>query len=293
MIQRLRGLATNRAVEVGGTVVGLALLGLVLREALAETEHLRFSAVPAMAAVLLFGLSWLGLSIAWSVLAAGRVDQEMSFRWLRSQLLRYVPGGIWAPVARFVDMEGERGHKAKLLLFETLAILAMAVLLGSGVAAIVLDVRWMIVVLLGIAGLAVIFRWTVRLGHTRRLLVAWYAVLALSLSCYLLASALAQDAVAPGIPFGEAAAAGLLSWVVGYVVFFAPSGVGAKEWAYVVLLGAYASPITAAGVVAARVFWIVAELILFAGALLWRRLPRHGLKAGVVPHGDLLVEDTK
>jgi len=271
MIERLTPVLRSRAFEVGGVVVGLSLLGLVLREALADTENLRFSPIPAVVAVVLFGLSWLGLSVAWTVLAAERPDSELAYRWLRSQLFRYVPGGIWAPVSRLVEMDGEPRARSKLLLLEILSILGVATGGGAVVAVVVLGWQWWFAVAGSAVLLALVVGFVYRLGRSLRVLSTWLAVLTASLGCYLLASGFSQDAVAPGVGFWDAAAAGLLSWAVGYVVFFAPSGVGAKEWAYLGILASHQTATTAGGALAARVLFIIGEVVALVCVTIARR----------------------
>lgn len=272
LTDRLRRLAGSPVVELAGTVLGLVLVGFVLREALRDTSGLRFSWLPAIGSTLLFAFCWWGLSAAWTTLTVGRLDDDLSFRWLRSQLLRYVPGGIWAPISRFVDMDGGRAERTKLLLAETLGILLMALVIGSALAAFTLHALWGVAAVLALVGLGLL-AWRRRtFGVPAQRVGRWYAVLALSLFCYPIASAWAQHAVAPGIPFWHAAAAGLLSWIAGYVVVVAPSGVGAKEWAYLALVTSSVSSAAAAGVIAARVFWIIGELLLVGASLVARRL---------------------
>ncbi len=271
MIERLRTASQNRFVEIGATCVGLSLLGLVLREALSDTAGFEFSWVPAILASLFFGASWLGLSMAWTLLAKGVADPELSFRWLRSQLLRYVPGGVWAPISRFADMDGTNRQRATLLGVETLSILSMATMIGSLAAAFVRDRWWLLLAVCAGLGLVICARVAFRSAGSIGAIAEWLGVLAVSLSCYLVGSGLAQGAIGRGIPFWDAATAGILSWVVGYLVVVAPSGIGIKEWAYLGLLAAADRPTAAAGVLAARLLFVVGEVVVVSGSILERR----------------------
>lgn len=274
MMARLGAIARSPGAQIVGTIMGLALMGLVLRQALADTASFRFSPLPAAGAVALFGLSWAGLGLTWTLLATGRADHGLAGRWFRSQLLRYVPGGIWAPVSRFADMDGDRRFRAKLLLIETASILTTATAISAALAAAVLDMRWALLAVAAVAGMYATIGVVQRLGRSGRVTALWCVALAASLGAYLLASALAQDAVTSGIPFWKAAAAGLLSWVAGYVIIIAPSGAGAKEWAYIGILAAYGTSEVAAGVLAARVLFVVAELLVLASFAAVGRLSR-------------------
>ena len=271
MIDRIRVLARSRAFEVGGTVLGLALIGWVLREALEDTADLRFSLAPAVLAMIGFALSWLGLSLAWTVLSTGRLDRPQSARWLRSQLLRYIPGAVWAPMSRFVDMEGDRASRAKLLVIEVLAILTTTSLLAGIAAGLAIDRGWFVLGAGGFAGTIVVAITSIRSGRSVAQVCAWLGLTSTAVGSYVVASGWSQHAVGPGLPFWTAASAGLLGWLAGYVVIVAPGGLGAKEWVYVALLPTSASSSAAAGVLAARVLFVAGELTVVCGAMLFDR----------------------
>lgn len=64
----------------------------------------------------------------------------------------------------------------------------------------------------------------------------------------------------------------VLSWIIGMLVFFTPSGLGAREVSLIVLLNiclpAYMSAFIA---VASRIWWVVGEMIWFMLSYVWNR----------------------
>ena len=90
-----------RIVRAAGGAVSLLLLALVLSRAVRDTGDLHISPLPAVGAAILFGLSWLALGVGWSLLAADTARVGDMATWSRTQLFRYLPGGVWAPASRF------------------------------------------------------------------------------------------------------------------------------------------------------------------------------------------------
>jgi hypothetical protein len=238
-----------------------------------ESGGLDFSLTYAVASVVAFAASWGGLSVAWTILAFGGVDAEHSVRWLRSQIWRYVPGAVWAPMIRFAGMVGDRRYRGTLLAAESLAILGVGSSIGGAVAAVTLNPLWFIVVVAGLIGTGIAVWLVHRIAKAALMTIGWIAVVGVSMALYLIGSGCAQLAVGPGVGFWEAGAAGMIAWCAGFVVFFAPGGVGAKEWAYVAVLGTFASATVSAGVIAARLFFLAAEgALLFVALIIGRHL---------------------
>ena len=46
------------------------------------------------------------LRAGWSILASGRIDAGDVATWCRTQTLRYLPGGVWAPASRATVLRG-------------------------------------------------------------------------------------------------------------------------------------------------------------------------------------------
>ena len=113
-------------------------------------------------------------------------------------------------------------------------------------------------------------RATVPPWRTSVALVARHALpwLAIGIATWLVALAFAPDAPVVTVVF-----AGILSWVVGFVVVFAPGGIGVREAAFMAV-AAVAMPIGVAATVAivSRLVFVAADAIgAAAAALLARR----------------------
>ena len=210
-----------------------------------------------------------------------------------SQLGKYIPGSIWHFVGRVVlysanGLPAKQG--TKLLLLENYWLLGSAVTVGligcAGrlfdlaelrpwitptieiAAAISIAVLWAVALLIGTR---LFERWTVRVSlPCIRIyvlgLVAW-ALFGLSFWA-LLAPEYRQFATLP-----LATGAFALGWAGGYVVVFAPAGLGVRE-AIIAVLMSNLLPVPEAVAVAAlsRLVWTVTELAL-GGPAAWRAGP--------------------
>lgn len=210
---------------------------------------------------------WLCLALGWSFLAGERGHRDAMAAWCRTQVARYVPGGIWAVVARATTVSGRVRDKVTAVTAENVIVCLVALAVGGAWAA-VRDARWLPLVILAAAPLLV-SRWleqrTRITGARVRRTSVTYAV---GYVAYGVTGVLVQLAVSGT---GNAhhllyvASASCVAWAVGLVVVIAPGGVGVREVVYVWLLsGLYPTGELAAAAVAARLVTVLAELVVLA-----------------------------
>ena len=234
---------------------------------------------------------WLLGARGWSVLLTGGTSRADMSIWCRTQALRYLPGGIWAPASRAIVVSGGLLDRISTVATDNAIALFVAIALGGVALGTTEDARW-----LPLAAAAALPYVASRLlaGRTRlvpsRTLRATWNYLA-AFVAYSLAALFVQAAVS-GLeaPLAVAGAAAL-AWSAGFVIVIAPSGVGVRELAYVALLPAtFGTAEAAAAAVALRVLTILAELAVLlvvarpnaaalSAARPWRRRERTGRTA--------------
>jgi glycosyltransferase 2 family protein len=218
---------------------------------------------------------WLTLAYGWANLVTERFDHAQVGRWCRTQVARYLPGGIWAPVARTTLVRGRIRDKLAAVAAENVIQLCVALSIGA-LWMIRYDPRWLPLAVLAGIPVAVAGWLQRRTRVTRAGIVRASLVYAVGWVAYGLSGLLAQVAVT-GVrdqtyPLYIAGAA-CVAWAVGLVVVFAPSGVGVRELVYVWFLSSlYPQTGLQGGSVLLRLVTIAAELVvLIAVGLPWLR----------------------
>jgi glycosyltransferase 2 family protein len=214
-------------------------------------------------ALVITAVWWTLLARGWAILASGRTTGHDMGMWCRTQVLRYLPGGIWAPTSRVVLVGGTTVDRLATVAAENVVALCAALSLGGLALGLSGRPAWAALVLAPVVPVvaARLAPGRTRLD-TRRLGLATANSLA-AFACYVVAAVLVQAAVS-GLhePLLVAGAAGI-SWAFGLVVVFTPSGLGARELAYAGLLApSFAHADVAAAAVVLRAVTIVAELAI-------------------------------
>lgn len=287
----------------GLVIFGLVLYGAVqqwprIQPVLAELRWGWMAAAMLVQMGCLFvlpGPLWLWLSAdrkTFTFLDAARI-------FFLSQPAKYLPGGIWAFPAKGLLLK-QRGFSnqvtAGALLYETLALCSGALALGLLAGDIAnVNLRWIGVsgAVLGWAAMLLLLKpprslgwlpekW--RLGSSERLTLgtaASKALLSLAAACAgwaLAGVSFYWTLLALGVPPGfdialVSIASFAVSWLLGFVVFLSPGGVGVREASLVLLAGgAVAAPILYPAAILSRLLWSLGELMLyfyFSGP--WRR----------------------
>ncbi len=291
------------AVLVAATAVFLGLAIGRNWSHLASIEwHVRPFELAASVLVLLAALVW-GIFVWGRVIARFDVPgprfRTLGWIWFLSNLARYVPGKIWQFVG-VVQLGGRAGVPGPVLLTSLViqtgitlvsaaivslfALPAMARGLGTyGDAAVVAA---------AIVGLAAVHPRVLNFGLRlvpRRLAsleLAWtgtwlqgIVLLALGVVAWLIygvAFALLADAMV-GIPLTlvpALVAANALAFLIGYLVFIAPGGLGAREAALTLILGPIASIGVAAVIAVSFRLWLIVAELLGAGLAVAIARPR-------------------
>jgi len=249
-------------------VVGFVVcLGLVVGIAITAVHdlpdrHLRWGLLFAATAVTL--VWWILLAGGWAILAGGGWSLAHVGQWCRTQALRYLPGGLWAPASRVVVVRGRMLDKFATVAAENVIALCAALALGGIALAASGEPAWAAVGLV-LAVPAVASRFLAsRTRITPERAVPATAVYAAAFAAYAIAAVLAQGAVS-GFDSGqflEVAGAALVAWSAGLVVVIAPGGVGVREAAYVGLLAgsSLSDGDLAAAAVTLRVLTVFAEV---------------------------------
>ena len=210
---------------------------------------------------------WLLLARGWALLVTGRSTRRDVSTWCRTQTLRYLPGGIWAPASRATIVHGRWLDKLSTVAAENVIALCAALGIG-GVALAAAGEPWCLPLALVIGAPVLASRFTA--GRTRvaprRTLRATSNYLA-AFAAYSLFAVLVQTAVSGFDDPLAVAGAAAIAWSAGLVVVIAPSGVGVREVTYVALLShAFPTGELAAAAVTTRVLTILAELAVLVVA---------------------------
>ena len=254
----------RRALAVLQPLWLIAAVGLVAAMAVVAArdvplEDLRWWLLPAaLAATVVW---WIGLARVWSLVVAGAVRREDLRTWCRTQPLRYLPGGVWAPASRLALTRGAPTDRVATVAAENVVALCAAGAIGGLCLALDGRLAWAPLVLVAVIPV-VAARLTgsaSRLDTGRTTAATLNALVAFA--AYAGAAVLAQAAVSGWQEPEVVAGAAALAWAAGLVAVFAPGGVGVRELAYVGLLaGTLPRADALAAAVTLRLLTIIAEL---------------------------------
>jgi hypothetical protein len=245
----------------------LLLVGFMGYEAARDTDFASLHYWPLVAAYLVALVWWMCLALGWASLVSTGSPWGAVASWCRTQVARYMPGGIWAVVARATTVQGRVRDKLTAVTAEN-AIVCIVALAVGGAWASIHDPRWLPLVLVVLAPLLV-SRWLERRTKiTRRRVRRTAATYTIGYIAYGILGVLVQIAVSgvrdPTYPL-YVAGASCVAWAVGLVVVFAPGGVGVRELVYIWMLnGLYPRGELEAAAVTSRLVTVAAELTVLA-----------------------------
>ena len=237
--------------------------------------------MPAAGAALAW---WLLLARGWALLLRGHVTRGDLGGWTRTQALRYLPGGIWAPASRLVTMRGPAVDRLATVGAENVLALCAALAVGGLALALAGRPVWLLAVLAAalpllaagrLARVSRVDRSRSRAGdgHLPRRVRRLRAVRG--------ARAGGGVGVAPPLAVAGSAA---IAWAAGLVVIITPGGVGTRELAYAALLsGDLAQADAAAGAILMRLVTIVVELAVLVALGRPHSEPEPAPERGSVP----------
>jgi uncharacterized membrane protein YbhN (UPF0104 family) len=262
--------AIGRWISTAGLVLAVGLLLVVTVRAIGSVDVDDLRLWPFVASVVL-AMVWLGcLAAGWAELSGATDRSRAMFDWFRTQVLRYIPGTVWAVAARSTTVEGDRSRRWSAVVIEALTLACCALATASAIAAVCC--WWwagfgVLFVLVPIGATRVFGR---RFGHTWRAVARASVWLVLGWFAYGAAGALGLAASAAGESSLRAALAALGAWAAGYLFIIAPGGVGIREAAFVALMGpVVTTDVAAAGAVTIRVATLLAEVLMLAAAFGW------------------------
>jgi uncharacterized membrane protein YbhN (UPF0104 family) len=262
--------AIVRALPVLRAIGFVAAVGIVVVMAVIAVRE-----VPArdlnpwpLGPALLAAFVWYALlACGWAIFASGRVTRHDVSTWCRTQVLRYLPGGIWAPASRVAAVRGPPADRLVTVAAENVTVLCAALAVGGVALAASGEPVWLtLVALLALPRLAARFTGgRTRVGARRTVLATADYVVAFVV--YAVCAVLVQRAVTgDGDPL-QIAGAAAVAWGAGLVVIIAPGGVGVRELAYVALLSdSLARADLAAAALTMRAVTVVAELAVLLSA---------------------------
>lgn len=241
-------------------------------------------------AVLLVCLAKLGF--VWNVQFAAR-QFEICLGWKDSfriynltQLAKYIPGSIWQFVGRFAVLRARGVEASRIrdsLLAEHLWVIGIASLLGilllawSDATLLVQSAKWVdddgassIIWVLVVAGASVgggivVWRFRMLRRWAVSLLPPWYVIPLLIVTWLLFGAALWVTLVpfAPEVALTYIVGLYCIAYVVGFVVPFAPAGLGVREALLVLgLVPIVATETAVLLAVANRLVYLSAEMVL-------------------------------
>src|SRR6185503_1598230 len=117
--------------RVAGYVGSLAIVAAVAVQAGDDLDPSSLELWPLPLALVLIAVWWLLLASGWGLLVAGSVRRSDVGTWCRTQALRYLPGGLWAPASRVVVVRGRMLDKFATVAAENVIALCAALALGG------------------------------------------------------------------------------------------------------------------------------------------------------------------
>ena len=239
-------------------------IALVVAVLVNATRHASFADLTWWPLVLALPLAagwWLGLARGWALLATGHATAHDITTWCRTQTLRYLPGGIWAPASRTTTIEGGWVDRLSTVAAENVIALCAALAIGGVALAVSVSAWWLallvVLVVPTLGSRALHTRTRLAPERTHRATFNYLAAFGL----YACAAVLVQGAVSGSHELLAVAGAACVAWGAGLVVIIAPGGVGVREAVYVALLaGILPAGQPAAGAVMTRLVMVVAEL---------------------------------
>ena len=259
-------------------VVGfVAAVGIVVWmgvQAAAEVERDQLAWGWMAASLPVIAIWWLLLANGWALLVEGRTTRHDVSVWCRTQALRFLPGGIWAPASRATVVHGAMVEKIAAVAGENLLALGAAVTLGGVAMALAGHVWWIALTPALLVPVVAAYRLEGRVRVTPRRATQGALNYLVAFLAYAAGAVLVQVAVSGSVDVPLVAGAASLAWAAGLVVVIAPSGIGVRELVYVELMASSLPHAElAAGAVALRLVSILAELVvlLIAGRPTKRR----------------------
>ncbi|HEY8718330.1 lysylphosphatidylglycerol synthase domain-containing protein [Pengzhenrongella sp.] len=297
----------KRAARISFLLLAVVLLVVtVVRERTALAIAVQQLSVGSLVAATLLVLAGLVAQLlSWRALFAGPGSSVPSLRasaqiYYVGQLGKYVPGAVWAVVAQS-DLGTRHRISRSRSAVVALGALAVLVVTGTGVAAVILTVTspgslrsywWALPALpVGVALLLPpvfnrLIAWVLRVtgrgaaneGIEGRSLVvssAWALVMWAMFGAHAWVLAAALGGHGPSIA-AICTGAFALAWVVGLLIVIAPAGAGAREAALVLALGAVLDrPDALVLALVSRIIMVIADAVVAAAAAP-QLLRRHG-----------------
>src|ERR1700704_406713 len=117
-----------RAVGFAAAVAIVVVIGVGAAQSV-HTDRLTWWPLPL--ALLAATVWWLLLARGWAGLATGHSTAEDVGTWCRTQTLRYLPGGVWAPASRVTILRGGWLDRLSTVAAENVIALCTALAVGG------------------------------------------------------------------------------------------------------------------------------------------------------------------
>lgn len=242
----------------------VAAVGIVVVMSVKAVRAVDFGALdlwPLAVATVCAAGWWVLLARGWALLVTGTSRRGDISVWCRTQAIRYLPGGIWAPASRVTILPGTLSDKLATVGAENVIALCCASAVGGAAFAIGGHVDWLplVIVIAAPVAAARLVQSRSRVSPARALLVTWND--AIGFVGYATAAVLVQGAVSGYSNVFAVAGAAAVAWAAGLVVVIAPSGLGVREVVYVALVaGTFSNAEATTAAVTMRLVTVVAEL---------------------------------
>ncbi len=255
------------ALRVAGFVAAVGIVVWMGVQAAQEVKRDDLSWGWIAVSVPVVGLWWILLANGWALLVEGRTTRHDISVWCRTQALRFLPGGIWAPASRATVVHGSMVEKVAAVGGENLLALGAAVSIGGIAMAIAGPVWWIVLAPALLVPLLAARKLDGRIRVTPRRAMQGAANYLVAFLAYAAGAVIVQIAVSGSVDILLVAGAASLAWAAGLVVVIAPSGIGVRELVYVELMASSLPHAQlAAGAVALRLVSIAAELVVLLAA---------------------------
>lgn len=260
--------------------VAIVLVASMGYRAARQTDLSALRLWPLVGAYVVALVWWVGLALGWASLVSrgqkGDVPRAVA-AWCSTQVARYLPGGIWAVVARAVTVRGRIRYKLTAVTAENVIVLLVSLSVGG----LWLGTHTWSWLLLGLLVAVPVFGWRWlerRTDISTRRVRRTSASYAVGYVAYGVAAMLVQSGVS-GLQTPAhlmyVAGSACVAWAVGLVAVFAPGGVGVRELVYVWMLGGvYPRPELEAAAVTSRLVTVAAEITVLLVVFALRRRVR-------------------